>query len=214
MLTVAGVCLGIGVIQSHQSPQHPRHDSLLYSLNSDDQTAVWFSYDDAPDAYTARLLADGQTNRRSIPNYLAGLQRPVLSAPAAAIDLRPPVSEIKADEQEGELRKIRMNLRSQRDAHLIVVRLDPSVKLISVKVSGRSMNLRPNSTGSILLYGMDTQGGDLDLTLKAPSGISFWVSDYSSGLPTTEVRPADLIAAKGSDQTLVCRKYVLGAAAK
>ena len=50
----------------------------------------------------------------------------------------------------------------------------------------------------------------LELALKAPSGISFWISDYSVGLPTTQRRGSDLIAAQGSDETLVVRKYTLG----
>jgi hypothetical protein len=45
--------------------------------------------------------------------------------------------------------------------------------------------------------------------LNAPSGVSFWVSDYSFGLPTTVRRAPEFIAAQGSDQTIVCRKYKL-----
>ena len=108
-----------------------------------------------------------------------------------------------------------MDVRSQRDADFILLRFDPSVQPISVKVSGRTMNIRPNSTGlSMLLYGIGTQAAHLDLTLKAASGVSFWISDYSVGLPTALKRSSDLIAMQGSDQTLVCRKYTLGTPAK
>lgn len=215
LLAGAVVCLGIGVAQSHPSAQHPRQDSLLYSLNADDHTAVWVSFDNSSDGYTAQFIGGNRSTRQALPNYLTGSQRKVLFAPATAVDLQPPISEIKADEQNGDLHKIQMNVRSQRDADLVLLRFDTSVQPISFKVSGRDMQVRPNSIGlSVLLDGIGTQGVDLELTLKSASGISFWISDYSVGLPTNLKRSSDLIARQGSDQTLVCRKYTLGPRAK
>lgn len=212
LLAGAAVCLGIGIAQSHASVQHPREDSLLYSLNSDDHTAVWISAGDALDAYTAQFFASTAPSRHPIPNFLTGSQRQVLSTPALIDALQPPISDVKADEQEGDLHKIRMKVRSQRDTYLMIVRLDPSVKLISVNISGRTLSPGPDSSNTILLYGMGTQGADLELKLKASSGVAFWLSDYSVGLPTTQRRNPEIIAAPGSDQTLVCRKYTLGSA--
>ncbi len=209
MFIAAAVCMTAGILQSNFSSRHPRHDNLLYSLNADDHTAVWISDDSALDEYTAQFL--GKTpNRQPIPNYLAGSQDRPFSASAPAMDLQPPISEIKADEQQGELRHLRMNLKSQRGADLMVVRFDPSVKPVAIEISGRKVKPQPGRAGlSMLLYGSGSQGADLDLTLNASSEISFWVSDFSLGLPTTIRRPPEFIAAQGSDQTVVCRKYVL-----
>ena len=92
----------------------------------------------------------------------------------------------------------------------MVVRFDPSVKPVSMEISGRNVPPQSDEKGLfMLLYGMGAQGADLDLTLNATSGVSFWVSDYSSGLPTTVRRGPEFIAAQGSDQTVVCRKYKL-----
>ena len=207
----AGICIGVGIVQSHRSALHPRRDTLLYSLNADNHIPVWISYDDTLDAFTSRVFGNQTATRKPMPDFLAGSQRPVLSGPAPAVDLPPPISEIKTDDQSGDTHTIRMNVRSQRDAHLILIRFDPSVQPVSVKISGRNLTPRPNSTGlTLLLHGMDAQGADLELALKAPSGISFWISDYSVGLPTTQRRGSDVIAAQGSDETLVVRKYTLG----
>lgn len=205
----AAACMAVGFFRSNSSAQHPRQDHLLYSLNADDRTAVWVSDDSALDGYTAQFL--GKVPRREpVPNYLTGSLRAPLSASAPAIDLRPPVSEIEVDEQKGNLRRLRMNVRSQRNADFMVVRFDRSVQSILVEISGRSVKPQAGSGGLfMLLYGMDTQGAELDLTLNAPSGVSFWVSDYSAGLPTPIRRPAEFIAAQGSDQAIVCRKYKL-----
>jgi hypothetical protein len=209
LVGAAIICVGVGVVQSHASAQHPQQDHLLYSLNADDHTAVWASYDRAPDAYTAQFLRGTGLGRHSIPNYLTGSEWQVLSAPAPASDLQPPVSQVMADAQEGEFHNLRMNLKSQRDAYLLVLRFDPRVKIVSANVSGRSLKVRPDSSGPILLYGMGVQGADVELKLKASSNISFWLSDYSSGLPVVRHRSPEFIAAQGSDQTLVCRRYTL-----
>ncbi|HEV3036961.1 MAG TPA: M28 family peptidase [Candidatus Angelobacter sp.] len=214
-LLVASVCLGIGVVKSHPSSLHPWPDTLLYSLNADDHTAAWISDDRAPDAYTTQFFGGQAPARKPMPDFLAGSQRSVLAGAAPVVDLQPPISEIEADEQNGDIRTLRMNVRSQRDAHRILVRFDPSVKVSSIKIAGRNLTPRPSSTGLVLLlHGMDAQGADLELALKAPSGISYWVSDYSSGLPTTQQRGEDLMAAQGSDETMVVKKYVLGKPAK
>jgi hypothetical protein len=209
MLVAAAACVTVGILLSTFSSQHPRHDNLLYSLNADDHTAVWISDNPVLDRYTAQFL--GKTpNHQPIPNYLSGSQDRPFSASAPAMDLQPPISEIKADEQQGDLHHLRMNVKSQRGADLMEVRFDPSVKPVTIEIYGRKVKSQLNRAGlSMLLYGSGPQGADLDLTLNAPSGVSFWISDYSFGLPTTVPRPPEFIAAQGSDQTVVCRKYIL-----
>jgi hypothetical protein len=214
LLVIAGVCMGAGMLQSHSNAQHPRRDSLLYAVNADDHTAVWVSDDRALDAYTSQFLPGGALQRQSIPNFLGGSQRTVLSGPAPVVALQPPVIEIKANEQEGDLHRIHMNVRSQRDANRIVLRFAPGVKLSSLKISGRIVTPSPNSPGPLILYGIESEGVDLEFTASAHSGVSFWLADYSDDLPTTQRRPPDLIAAQGSDETIVSRKYTVGSETK
>ncbi|HZD92851.1 MAG TPA: M28 family peptidase, partial [Candidatus Sulfotelmatobacter sp.] len=153
LLAGAGVCLGLGIVQSHSSVQHPRRDSLLYAVNADDHSAAWVSDDRGLDVYTAQFLPGGALKRQPVPNFLAGSQRPVFSGPAPVTALQPPVIEIKANQQEGDLHHVRMNVKSQRGANRIILRLEPGVKLISVKISGRIIDIGPNSTGPLVLYG-------------------------------------------------------------
>jgi hypothetical protein len=214
MLAIGGICLAVGVVQSHSSAQHPRRDSLLYSVNADDHTAAWISDDRGLDAYTEQFLPGGAIKRQPVPNFLAGSQRPVLSRPAPVVALQPPVAEIKANEQEGDLHHVRMNVRSQRSADRLVLRFAPDVKLTSVNISGRIVPSAPNSVGPLVLYGIEKEGVNLELTASAHSGVFFWLADYSIGLPTMERRRSAFIAAQGSDETIVSRKYILGSPAK
>jgi Peptidase family M28 len=215
MLMIAGLCMGMGMAQSHSSGLHPRRDTLLYSLNADDHTAVWISYDNALDGYTSQFISGKAPGRRALPDYLAGSQFPVLSSAAPVVDLQPPIAEIKADQKDGDVHNLRMTVRSQRDAGFMAVRFDASVKPLAVKIAGRTIALRKGAGRlSLVLYAMGPEGADLDLTLAAPSGISFQLGDYSAGLPTALRRPPELVAAQNSDQTLVGRKYILSPGAR
>jgi hypothetical protein len=209
LFVAATACMAIGFLQSNFSSQHPRQDHLLYSLNADDHTAAWISDDSTLDGYTVQFLGKAP-NKKPVQNYLTGSLRTPFSATAPPIDLQPPIGEIAVDEQKGSLHRLLMNVRSQRAADFMMLRFDPSVNPVALEISGRNVKLQSGQRGLfMLLYGMGAEGADLDLTMNAPSGVSFWISDYSAGLPTMVRRPAELIAAQGSDHTVVCRKYIL-----
>ena len=201
----------IGARSSVYSPEHPRHDSILYSLNADDHTALWISYDLSLDKWTSQFFPDKPVSRQPMPAYLAGSSRPVFSTPASLIDMSPPVADVRIEESQGGLRKIRMNLRSERNANALIVTFAQGVQPVSAKFGTRDIDIRQNSSPlTIVLLGMGGQATDLDLTVKAPSALSFWLIDRSFGLPVqTRPRPDAFIASEGSDVTLVCRKYSL-----
>jgi hypothetical protein len=147
-----------------------------------------------------------------MPNYLAGFERPVLSGPAPALDLEPPIAEIKSNEVLGDLRKIRMNVKSQRNAGRIYLRFDKEAQPVSVNLASRELvPIRNSRSLTINLAGPFPSGADLELTFKARSGVAFWIMDRSYGLPVdrARTRPQDVIAGQGSDETTVCRKYSL-----
>jgi hypothetical protein len=210
LLTAAIACLTIGGVRSHTGGAHPRQDDLLYSLNVDDQSAVWASYDRSLDTWTSQFIDTATAKSQPLPGYLAGSQRLAIFGPAPRFNLAPPVAEIKGGDNFGGLHTIRMNVKSQRGAYRMVLRFQGTVPPVSLRISGRNVIPDQRSSNfSLILYGMGTEGTDLELTVKAHIGISFWLCDESAGLPVSPSRPAGLIAAQGSDETLVIRKYVL-----
>jgi hypothetical protein len=205
---VAG--LGIGAATSGHSADHPRRDSLFYSLNADDHTAAWISNDATPDKWNSRFFPVQQARPQPMPHYLAGLQRPVLASSAPPLDLAPPIAEMKVDEKIGETRKVRINVHSQRKARALVLVLNGEALPVSIQAGGRQIVPRARSGPFIInLAGMDRSGIDLELSYKAPFGISFWLYDQSDGLPpSVPPRPSDLMAGEGSDVIMVARKYL------
>ena len=203
----------IGDRLSRYTPEHPRRDTVLYSLNADSHSAEWISYDGFLDPWTTRIFGLEKPQSRPMPDYLAGSQRPVLSAPAPALDLLPPVAEVKADEKDGDIRKLRLSVRSQRNANVLRLSFSKDAQLVSIRCGGREISSTSNSPiVNISLLGMDANGTDLELTVKSTGKISFWLADQSYGLPAgvpprLEEDAASIYAP--TDQIWVCRKLTV-----
>jgi len=211
LLAVAAViCLGCGVALSGYSSEHPRPDSIIYSLNADDNSAVWITYDRKPDEWTRQFFGANKPAPHPIPNYLAGFARPLISASTPALPLLPPLIENVEHKQEGDLHRLKLRLRSQRKAETLYLRFPDDVQPVAAKVAGRDVAVHKGSRFGLTLYAMGDEGVELELTVQAPSALSFWVMDRSYGLPVnTQPRPSNIIGVDGSDATYVCRKYAL-----
>ena len=214
LLAAALICAGAGIHLSHFSQEHPRHDTVLYSLNADDNSAAWISFDHSVDDWTAQFFSQQPPESKPEPNYLGGSLKKVLSASATAQRLPPPLAEIETNEKSGDVYRIKMKVRSQRDASAIYLKFGTDSQPLSVRVGAREVTFRPDSgPTAIRLYGIGAQGIELDLTIRARSGVSFWLMDESTGLPMeARPRPSDFMAdfmAGESDVTFVCRKYSL-----
>ncbi|HZE22403.1 MAG TPA: M28 family peptidase [Blattabacteriaceae bacterium] len=210
LLAIAAIiCLGCGLALSGYSPEHPRPDSILYSVNADDNTAVWISYDQKPDDWTRQFFG-ANSAPHPVPNYLAGFARPLISASTPKLPLAPPVIENVEHKQEGGVHRLKLRLRSQRKAETLYLRFPDDVQPVAAKVAGRDVPVRKGSRFGLTLYAMGDEGVELELTVQAPSALSFWIMDRSYGLPiNARPRPSNIIGMDGSDATYVCRKYVL-----
>jgi len=212
LLIGAIASIATGAMQSHDTAQYPRQDSILYSLDADHHTAAWLSYDQSLDSWTSQFITGPHQQPQAMPNYLAGFQRPVLSGPAPAFDLPPPIADVTANEIGDNLHRIEMNVRSQRNASRIYLSFDKDTQPTAIKIAGRELVLAQTFQGlNISLLGPFPEGADLELTFKAQSGMAFWIMDQSYGLPeaAARMRPQNLMAGDGSDETVVCRKYKL-----
>jgi hypothetical protein len=212
LLLFAGsvLCIVTGAKQSHSSARYPWQDSIVYSLDADHQAAVWLSYDASPDTWTSQFIPGALQHPQ--PNYLAGSQWPVLSGPASALELAPPVAEVKVNEIVDNLRRIQMNVRSERNANWIDLRFGKDTRPIAIKIAGRELvPLQKYQDLTVSLFGPFPNGADLELTFKSQSSVAFWLMDHSYGLPEVgaRVRPENIMASEGSDQTTVCRRYQL-----
>jgi Peptidase family M28 len=203
----------VGAKRSVYSAANPRQDTILYSLNTDQRTAAWISYDPSADEWTNQFFSNKPVSRQPMPDYLNGSQRPVLSGPAPLLEMSPPVADIKADINQGGVRKIQLSLKSQRNANALILTFSDTAKPVSVRFGTRDIAVSQNPGPlAVFLLGTRNDGADIELTMKASSELSFWLMDRSFGLPVQpRPRPDNFSAAEGSDVTLISRKYSLPA---
>ncbi len=208
-LTVA--CLIGGLWLSHPSASHPRFDTIVYSLNADDHSAAWLSYDQALDPWTSRFFAGTPLHRQPMPDYLGGMTRPVWTGQVPPVDLASPQVEIQAKENIGDQQLIHLRILSRRNAGTVYLRFDNSIRVSGVVIAGRNLPVHQHDDEpfSITLYGLKQNGIDLSVNVKGSPNLIFWAMDESNGLPSSLSRPLEYAAWYGSDVTLVCRKYVI-----
>ncbi|HEX3344832.1 MAG TPA: M20/M25/M40 family metallo-hydrolase, partial [Polyangiaceae bacterium] len=86
----------------------PRPDSLLYVEDADHGTASWVSFDDAPDAWTSRVLSGAK--KEAMPSLFPRSKRALLQAGAPVVPLDPPRIGVLADTRVGATRSLRLRV--------------------------------------------------------------------------------------------------------
>lgn len=214
LCTLTVGCLIGGLWLSHPSARHPRFDTIVYSLNADEHSAAWLSYDQALDPWTSKFFAGTPLHHQPMPDYLGGVTRPVWTGQVAPVDLAAPQVEIQAKENIADQQLIHLRILSRRNASTVYLRFDKSTRVSAVDIAGRHLPVHQpdNEPFSITLYGLKQDGLDLSLNVKGSPNLIFWAMDESNGLPSSFSRPLEYAAWYGSDITLVCRKYVVNTA--
>jgi hypothetical protein len=207
--------IGAGVRLTVWSVEHPHPDTLIYSVNSDENKAKWVSYDAAPDAWTSHILGPTPL-KQSDPAYTAGLERPVLTREATGVPLSAPFVAITQESVLDGERTIRVQITSKRDARSFVVRLPGHVKLSAAGWNGNVQAIHENSPTNhpwtFRFYNAPPEGASLEFRYSAQHPIRVWIADTTPGLPAIgpfSPRRDDTTPAYGSDITLVARALEL-----
>ena len=205
----------LGREQSRFSPEHPRRNTMIYSINADEQKAAWISYDDAVDEWTAQLVGRTRAPVKA-EKFMVGSPRTVISSETELLPLEPPIATVLSDVREGEERVLKLHLRSPRQAIGLQMRFPESVKILSLVANGRPyqpLKAADLSTPWTFRYtAPPPEGIELELRLTAAGPFTCWLADRSLGLPTSPTvshppRPSHVIADYGSDAVIVGRQY-------
>jgi hypothetical protein len=206
---VAVSLIGAGISLSVWSPEHPRSDTLVYSVNAAENKAKWISYDAAPDGWTSHVLGP-DVKRQSIPPYTAGMERPVLSSDATLVPLTAPFVALTQNYVLDGEQTVTLQITSTRNARSLVVRLPSELKLSAAGWNGNVQRINDNSQTSVpwvfRFYNAPPEGVSLEFRFPAQHPIRIWVADTTAGLPPVaplSPRPADTTPGYGSDITLV-----------
>ncbi|HEV2177793.1 MAG TPA: M20/M25/M40 family metallo-hydrolase [Terriglobia bacterium] len=203
--TAAVILLIAGAATSGYNTDHPRADSILYSLDADTGKAVWASGDRAPDAWASQLLK-GTLAHGKLSDFVPLWALPTLSAHAPVLPLAPPVVEATGDATFGDIRELRLQITSPRQARTLWVEV-ANARILEAEVNGRKVSGAVPVTGnepgnqhwSLVYTGLPKQGIALTLQFKASESPTMKVVDESDGLPVIpgisfQPRPDNLMA--------------------
>lgn len=200
-LTLTVGLVGGGLLTDRPDEQHPATSHLMYVQDGD--SAAWYSTDARPHQWTAGYTPD-QVDERPLLPYRAGVR---WVGDAAHAGLPAPELAVRETRQTPDGVRVVVELRSQRDADVLVLHtIGPALEVVA-RANGRaSRPVRPTGDlpNEIRFYDPPADGVVLELLLPREQAMT--VSDYTVGLadvPGMTTRPADLVRTPAHDGDLV-----------
>jgi Peptidase family M28 len=217
---VAVVLLLIGIVRPDFDAAHPKPNSLFYGLDANAGRAIWGSFDDQPDEWTARFLSPHPENR-PLPVFFSSTTTPYLQMTAPAAPLEPPNVELLDDKSNNDVRTLNLRLTSPRRANVMTLFLDSKVKVLRATVNGKLIDsdntpaLKSFTNNWVLrYYGPPAEGVNVNVEVKTSEPLKVRLLDLSYGLPQLPGAPATdrpdymIPAAMSSNHTtLVSRSF-------
>jgi Peptidase family M28 len=189
-----------GAASSGYDADHPRADSIFYTLDAATGGASWVSADRAPDPWTAQFLT-GRVEKGSLDQLALG-PRSVIQSPAPAVALAPPDLTTLDDITIGDSRLMRFRLSFAPAARLVWVKVDKA-RVTEAQVNGKKITGSGSTpvAGWLLVYAAPPPAGLLlTLEVEASSSPVLRIFEDSDGLPVLPgmsftPRPPDLMPA-------------------
>jgi hypothetical protein len=221
--TAAALGLGLLVtatLTAGFDARHPKPNNVLYALNADTEKAIWASYDEAPDAWTAQFLgADAQ--KGSVTDYLDASE-PLLYSEAPPIPLEAPDVELLDEDSTGdEVRILRVRITPPPRANLLAVTADPEEWVVGAAVDGEHV---PNDTSdkggspawTLNYWSPPPEGVELTLKVEGTEPLTLTARAATPGLPAIpgqsyQDRPPGTMPHRYEDRTLVSKSFTFTA---
>jgi hypothetical protein len=209
-LAMAVIVLVGAAATAGQDDEHPRGHGVFYLLDADRGQAHWVGLTQ-PDEWTEQLLRPGQVQVTSLEGALPMATAPLPVSPAPALDLRAPALEVLEDGPAGpDVRRLRLRVRSLRQAGLIYVQARPAAAVRAMELGGQAT---PRSL--LEVWNPPADGFDLVVEIAAgPAPVEVTVVDHTAGLPAVDglaltPRPRHWMLARSdlNDSTLVSKTF-------
>jgi TPR repeat protein len=196
---------------SHVDRDHPSRFSLLWAMDADTGEQVWTSLDITARGWTSSFFSN-PPHRDALTEFFPDNSRKLPTAPAEASPVPAPTAAILEDSHGGGVRKLRVAVKSARQAPILYISFDPKTAVSEVSVDGARID---PEHGEIVFYGAPKEGIELDFEARDDAKIRLDVKDVSYGLPGEALkkhpRPSDAIPAPTflNDSMLVKKSFLL-----
>ncbi len=203
----------VGTLTSGFDARHPKPNSILYALNADTQKAIWASYDQAPDDWTAQFLGFN-AKKGLVTDYLPSASQPLLHSEAPSVELVTPSVEFLDEDMSDGVRTLRMRITAPSQANLLSVTTD--ARIMSATVDGEHLPNVTNDDGGQPAWTLDywsppSEGFELTLEIKGTEPPTLTATAGTPGLPAIpdnsyHDRPADMMPIV-EDMTMVSKSF-------
>jgi len=191
---VSVVLLLIGIVRPDFDAARPKPNSLFYGLDANAGTAIWGSFDNEPDEWTARFLSRHPENR-PLPAFFSNTTVTYLQMTAPVAPLDAPNVELLDDKSSNGVRTLSLRLTSLRRANVLTLYLDS--KVLRATVNGKLIDtdntpaLNSFTNNWILrYYGPPAEGVNVNVEVKTSEPLKVRLLDLSYGLPQLPGAPA------------------------
>ncbi len=203
----------VGTLTAGFDARHPKPNSILYALNADTQKAIWASYDQAPDDWTAQFLgSDAETG--SVTDHLPSASQPLLHSEAPLVELVAPSVEFLDEDMSDGVRTLRMRITAPSQANLLNV--TTHAQIMDATVDGEHVPNVTNDDGgqpawTLNYWSPPSEGFELTLEIKGTEPPTVTATAGTPGLPAIpdtsyHDRPANTMPIV-EDMTMVSRSF-------
>jgi Peptidase family M28 len=221
VLPGAAAALGLGLLRvgsltADFDARHPKPDSsIFYALNADKEQAIWFSFGEAPDAWTTRFLG-ADAEKGSVADYI-WLAGPMLHSEAPTVELEAPdVALLEGGTQDGG-RTLRLHVTAPPGANQVAVTADAEAQIVGAEIAGKRVPDEPLNNGgpsgrTFNYWSPPPEGVELILEVKGTEPLTLTATSITPGLPTIpgksyRDRPPDTMPEEIEDSTVVTKSF-------
>ncbi len=210
-LLLGFAALAAGSLSSGFDANHPRQNTLFYTLSGTPQHAYWLSSDKQLDGWTSTYFPNIRA-KKHMPGLFGDSFPPLWAAPAAVLTLQAPTIETLEDiaiagTSPGQ-RQLKIRVKSSRHAPKMKVAIE-GIDVLQSKVAGQPYTQSPRTHWRLDSVGLNDEGLVIEFLVKPGIPFSIRVIDFSYGLPaiTSMPRPASMISSPSelSDTTAVVK---------
>lgn len=190
-------CISVGLARATYSPTQRRTNSVFYFLDADAGHASWVSTDASLDAWTSQFFGEGVRRSDNLASVFPWIKQPTWQADAPAASLTRPGVELVEDRTDGDARTLRLRIRTQRLAPMLLFYADAGTKVRNASLDGHALMSAgaPGATEPPLRVSYvapPAEGVELTVETDASAPFRLSVEDLSYGLPEApglSVRP-------------------------
>ena len=206
-----GLLLWSGVTAGF-SAERPRFNTIFYTLDTDSGTAFWGSLDRETDEWTTLFLTDHP--RSGVLSDALPLvdTRPILTAPAPALELAPATARIEDDSIAGDVRTVSLRVVPPEGVRTLVLDTGSGTRLRAAAIDDKVyVGATEQGRLQITYHNTPATGVLLRIEFDAATALVLHVAAIRDGLPAIEgeifaERPGDMAATDPLDSSTIVRK--------